>query len=69
MELEKLEDEYHLRVIYITQPTENNPAGRMMRRTLANMASFYTEQQSLDVKDGLFRRVQSGLFVSKAPYG
>lgn len=33
------------------------------------MASFYTEQQSLDVKDGLARRVQNGLFVSKAPYG
>jgi hypothetical protein len=56
-------------VVYVSQPTENTPAGRMMRRTLANMASFYTEQQSLDVKDGLLRRVQSGLFVGKAPYG
>jgi site-specific DNA recombinase len=33
------------------------------------MASFYTEQQSLDVKEGLARRVQAGLFVGKAPYG
>ena len=33
------------------------------------MASFYTEQQSLDVKDGLRRRVESGLFMGKAPYG
>ena len=69
VELERLENDYGLKVVYITQPTENSPAGRMMRRTLANMASFYTEQQSLDVKDGLFRRVQSGLFVGKAPYG
>jgi site-specific DNA recombinase len=69
VELERLEVDHGLKVIYITQPTENTPAGRMMRRTLANMASFYTEQQSLDVKDGLFRRVQSGLFVGKAPYG
>ena len=69
VELERLEKDYGLPVIYVTQPTENSPAGRMMRRTLANMASFYTEQQSLDVKDGLERRVQSGLFVSKAPYG
>ena len=69
VELERLEVEHGLKVIYVTQPTENTPAGRMMRRTLANMASFYTEQQSLDVKDGLFRRVQSGLFVGKAPYG
>ena len=33
------------------------------------MASFYTEQQSLDVQDGLERRVQNGLFPNKAPYG
>ena len=57
VELERLEADYGLRVHYITQPTENTPAGRMMRRTLANMASFYTEQQSLDVRDGLARRV------------
>ena len=69
VELERLEADYDLKVVYITQPTENTPAGRMMRRTLANMASFYTEQQSLDVKDGLRRRVESGLFMGKAPYG
>ncbi len=69
VELERLERDYGINVIYVIQPTENTPAGRMMRRTLANMASFYTEQQSLDVRDGLLRRVQSGLFVGKAPYG
>ena len=69
VELERLELDYGLPTIYVTQPTENTPAGRMMRRTLANMASFYTEQQSLDVKDGLVRRVNEGLFVGKAPYG
>lgn len=69
VELERLEVDFNLKVVYITQPTENTPAGRMMRRTLANMASFYTEQQSLDVRDGLFRRVQAGFFVGKAPYG
>lgn len=69
VELERLETDYGVPVIYITQPTENTPAGRMMRRTLANMASFYTEQQSLDVKDGLVRRIHEGLFVGKSPYG
>jgi DNA invertase Pin-like site-specific DNA recombinase len=69
VELERLEADHDLKVIYITQPTENTPAGRMMRRTLANMASFYTEQQSLDVQDGLERRVQNGLFPNKSPYG
>ncbi len=69
VELERLESEYGLQFISVAQPTENTPAGRMQRRMLASMASFYTEQQSLDVKDGLARRVQSGLFVSKAPFG
>lgn len=69
VELERLESEYGIGFVSVSQPTENNPAGRMMRRTLANMASFYTEQQSVDVREGLARRVQEGWFVGKAPYG
>jgi DNA invertase Pin-like site-specific DNA recombinase len=69
VELERLEIDHGVKVIYISQPTENNPAGRMMRRTLANMAAFITEQQGLDVKEGLARRVASGLFISRASYG
>lgn len=69
VELERLEADYGVPVIYVAQPTENTPAGRMQRRILANMATFYTEQQSVDVREGLARRVQSGLFVGKAPYG
>lgn len=69
VELERLESEQGLAFISVSQPTENNPAGRMMRRTLANMASFYTEQQSVDVREGQARRVQEGWFVGSAPYG
>jgi DNA invertase Pin-like site-specific DNA recombinase len=69
VELERLEADHGVPVIYVSQPTENTPAGRMMRRTLANMAAFYTEQQSLDVRDGHARRVAGGLFVGLAPYG
>ena len=69
VEIERLESEYDVRFICVSQPTESNPAGRMMRRTLANMASFYTEQQSVDVREGLARRVREGWFVGKAPYG
>ena len=68
-QLEQLQTDCGIDVIYVTQPTENTPAGRMMRRTLANMATFFTEQQSVDVREGLERRVQEGLFVGKAPYG
>ncbi len=69
VELERLDSEYNLPFISVSQPTENTPAGRMMRRTLANMASFYTEQQSVDVREGLARRVKEGWFVGLAPYG
>ncbi|MHB8899153.1 MAG: recombinase family protein [Thermoguttaceae bacterium] len=69
VELERLEVEHGLELISVSQPTENSPSGRMMRRTLANMAAFYTEQQSLDVKEGLAKRVESGLFVGLAPFG
>lgn len=69
VELERLESESGVQFISVSQPTENSPAGRMQRRVLASMASFYTEQQSLDVKEGLARRVQSGLFVGKPPIG
>ena len=69
VELERLEADDGLAVVYVAQPTENTPAGRMQRRILANMASFYTEQQSLDVREGHQRRVPNGLFVGSAPYG
>jgi len=69
VEVERLESEYDVPFICVSQPTENNPAGRMMRRTLANMASFYTEQQSVDVREGLARRVREGWFIGLAPYG
>ena len=69
VELERLESEYGVQFISVAQPTENTPAGRMQRRMLASMASFYTEQQSIDVKEGIERRVESGLFPSKPPYG
>ncbi|MEO2027223.1 MAG: recombinase family protein [Fuerstiella sp.] len=69
VELERLESECGIQFISVSQPTENTPAGRMQRRMLASMASFYTEQQSLDVKEGIQRRVETGLFPSRPPYG
>ena len=60
VELERLEDEHGVPVVYVAQPTENTPAGRMQRRILANMATFYTEQQSVDVREGLARAWRTG---------
>ncbi len=69
VELERLETDYEVPFISVSQPTDNTPAGRMQRRMLASMASFYTEQQSIDVRDGMKRRVESGLFSATPPYG
>lgn len=69
VELEELESRYGLPFIAITQPVQNTPTGRMVRRTLATMAAFQTEQQSLDVRDGIARRVAEGWFPSNPPFG
>lgn len=69
VELERLESDYDLTFISVTQPTENTPAGRMQRRMLANMASYFTEQQSLDVREGLAKRIETGQFIGRPPFG
>lgn len=69
VELERIESEYGLPFISVSQPTDNTPAGRMMRRSLANIAAFITEQQALDVREGIKRRVECGLPPNRAPYG
>ena len=69
VELERLESECNIPFISISQPTDNTPAGHMMRRTMATMAAFFTEQQSIDVREGHARRVRAGLFCNRGPYG
>ena len=67
--LEELEHRHGVLVEFTSQPFPHTPAGWMNVRNLANMATYQTQQQSLDVKEGLDRRVMSGLFPQKAPYG
>jgi site-specific DNA recombinase len=69
LELERLEQEQGLPSIFVTQETGGGPAGRLHRRTLANMAAFQVELQSELVREGMARRVQNGLFPGHAPYG
>lgn len=69
VQLESIEEEHKIPLIPVSQPTDKTPAGRMMRRFLAMIAAFQTEQQSIDVKEGLARRVSEGLFPQKAPFG
>ncbi len=67
--LEELETDFGIEFISITQPTQNTPAGRMMRRQLVTIAAYQTEQQSVDVREGIARRVKNGLPPSRAPFG
>lgn len=67
--LEEIESDYDLPFISVTQPVENTPTGRMIRRTLATIGAFQTEQQSLDIQEGIAKRVALGWFPSRCPYG
>jgi DNA invertase Pin-like site-specific DNA recombinase len=69
LELEKLESEYGLQFISTSQHTPDDPGGRMQRRILASMATFFDEQLALDVREGMARRVQEGWFAASPPYG
>ena len=40
-------------LIAISLPTQNTPAGRMARNVMATMGTFFAEQLSVDVKQGL----------------
>jgi hypothetical protein len=48
---------------------DNTPEGKFQRRNLAVMASYYSDQLSRDVREGTKRRVQSGHFPNRPPYG
>ena len=69
VELERLESEYGVPFISCLQPTENTPAGHMQRRCWLRSAAYYTEQQSVDVKEGHKKRVENGHFVTRPPIG
>ena len=56
-------------VEFTSQPFPHTPAGWMQVRNLANFATYQTQQQSLDVREGIERRVRDGLFPQKTPYG
>ena len=69
VELERLEMDYGVKLIATSQETDDTPAGRMMRRQFANMATYFTEQMSEDICEGHKRRARDGHFSHRAPYG
>lgn len=67
--LEQLESHGGVLVEFTSQPFPHTPSGWMQVRNLANFSTYQTQQQSLDVREGIERRVMNGLFPQKAPYG
>ena len=53
---------------FTSQPLPHMPAGWMSVGNLANMAMFQTQQQSVDMKEGV-GRAMAGLFPQKAHHG
>ncbi len=66
--LVEIEKDYSLPFISVTQPVDNTPTGRMVRRTLATIGAFPTVQQSLDIQEGIAKRVALGWFPNRCPY-
>ena len=65
----ELEQCYGVPLIAVSQPTQNTPAGRMARNIMATMGTFFAEQLSVDVKQGIAQRVREGKFPTVPPYG
>lgn len=65
----ELEATHGVPLITVNQPTQNTPAGRMARNMMAAMGTFFAEQLSVDVKQGLAQRVRDGWFPTVPPYG
>jgi DNA invertase Pin-like site-specific DNA recombinase len=52
--LEKLSIKHGIPLIFVTLPASETPNGKLMVRTLAAVATFQTEQQSVDVREGMW---------------
>ena len=65
----ELESIHGVPLVAVSQPTQNTPAGRMSRNMMAAMGTFFAEQLSVDVKEGLAQRVRDGWFPTNPPYG
>ena len=65
----ELEQAHGVPLIAVSQLTQDTPAGRMARNVMATMGTFFAEQLSLDVKQGIAQRVRDGKFPTVPPYG
>jgi site-specific DNA recombinase len=67
--LEQIENEFDLPFISVTQPMQNNAAGRLGRRMMGVIAAHFAEDLAETVSRGLAKRADRGYFVGHTPYG
>jgi site-specific DNA recombinase len=64
-ELERLSEETRIPLYFPDQPSGDTPSGRMQRRISAVMASYTSDQMSVEIRAGQKRRLESGLPLGK----
>ncbi len=61
--------EYGIRIISVTELTEDNPAGEFIETLFAASAKLDNATKSLRTRDGMRKRLESGWAIGKAPVG
>jgi len=69
IDLVDLRDKHGIEIVCITEPFDETPAGKLNSNMLAAISQFYSDQHSIRTAEGVERRVRTGLFSGRAPYG
>ena len=69
IDLVDLRDKHGIEIVCITEPFDQTPAGKLNSNMLAAISQFYSDQLSIRTAEGVERRVKTGLFSGRAPYG
>ena len=69
IDLVDLRDKHGIEIVCITEPFDQTPAGKLNSNMLAAISQFYSDQLSIRTAEGVERRVRTGLFSGRAPYG
>ncbi len=69
IDLVDLRDKHGIEIVCITEPFDETPAGKLNSNMLAAISQFYSDQLSIRTAEGVERRVRTGLFSGRAPYG
>ena len=67
--IKKRLSEYGIRIISVTEPTEENPTGEFLETLLAATAKLDNATKGLRTQDGLRKRMESGWANGRAPVG